>query len=65
MSKSKTVIYNANLITMDDENKVIDNGYLVFVDGLIHALGTGVPEMDENTDSLDAKGGLVTPGLIN
>ena len=65
MTKSKTVIYNANLITMDDENKVIDNGYLVFVDGLIHALGTGVPEMDENTDSLDANGGLVTPGLIN
>ncbi len=65
MTKSKTVIYNANLITMDDENKVIDNGYLVFVDGLIHALGTGVPEMDENIDSLDANGGLVTPGLIN
>ena len=65
MTKSKTVIYNANLITMDNENKVIDNGYLVFVDGLIHALGTGVPEMDEYTDSLDANGGLVTPGLIN
>ncbi len=65
MTKSKTVIFNANLITMDDENKVIDNGYLVFVDGLIHALGTGVPEMDEYTDSLDANGGLVTPGLIN
>ena len=65
MSKSKTVIYNANLITMDDENKVIDNGYLVFVDGLIHSLGTGIPEIDEYTDSIDANGGLVTPGLIN
>ena len=59
MSKYKTVIYNANLITMDDENKVIDNGYLVFVDGLIHALGTGAPEMDDYTDSIDANGGLV------
>ena len=56
MTKSKTVIYNANLITMDDENKVIDNGYIVFVDGLIHALGPGDPEMDEHTDSLDANG---------
>lgn len=49
--------------TMDDERRELDGGWVAITDGLVSAVGTGVPPTGRAT--LDATDCLVTPGLIN
>ena len=60
--KISTIIINANILTMDEHL----NAYVKIKDGLIEDVGEdfqGSPEQSENL--LDAKGGIVIPGMIN
>ena len=50
--------------TMDGENRLLRDGYILIEGGFIRTLGTGeVPEWDGPV--LDAEGGIALPGLIN
>ena len=64
--KNSTIIINANILTMDGHLNAYPNGYVKITDGLIEAVGEdfqGSPEQYGNL--LDAKGGIVIPGMIN
>lgn len=76
----KTIIYNAHILTMDEDETIYKQGYLVISDALIESLGD-MGEMSteiriaiekyEHGDVVDdilccdAKGGLLIPGMIN
>ena len=63
---NSTIIINAYILTMDEHLNAYPNGYVKITDGLIEAVGQdfqGSPEQYENL--LDAKGGIVIPGMIN
>ncbi|MDH3481471.1 MAG: amidohydrolase, partial [Gammaproteobacteria bacterium] len=62
---SSLLITNGHLVTLDADNRFIENGS-IYIDGN-HIIDVG----DFATDAyavdrtIDAKGGLVMPGLIN
>jgi cytosine/adenosine deaminase-related metal-dependent hydrolase len=57
------VIYrNAHLVTMDDADTEHAGGWLRIEDGLVAELGGGAPPDGE---SVDLRGAVVTPGLVN
>ncbi len=58
------VIKNAYIITMDDE-KVIHSGYIVTEGKKITYVGEELPIGIDTTKVIDARGGIVLPGLIN
>ncbi len=53
------------LVTMDPSRSILRNGYVVARDGWITDLGTGDPAFPPGARIVDAKGGIVLPGLIN
>ena len=59
------VVANGTVLTMNQENAVINKGYLGIVGDTISQIGPlseGVPDAKM---AIDAKGGLILPGLIN
>ena len=66
---SLTVIRNADVMAcMDDPRREIANGAIAFRDGVIEAVGP-TPDfarlIDEADEVVDARGCVVTPGLVN
>jgi 5-methylthioadenosine/S-adenosylhomocysteine deaminase len=63
------LINNGIVVTMDADRRVIENGFVIIKDDTIVAIGEGVPHMPNGPiftkRSIDAKGALVLPGLIN
>ncbi len=63
------LINNGIVVTMDADRRVIENGFVIIKDDTIVAIGEGVPHMPNGPifakRSIDAKGALVVPGLIN
>jgi 5-methylthioadenosine/S-adenosylhomocysteine deaminase len=59
------VIQNGTILTMDPENRVIENGSLCVSGDTISQLGDQPPESHDALKTIDAKGGLILPGLIN
>ncbi len=59
------VIQNGTILTMDPENRVIENGSLCVSGDTISHLGDQPPESHKALKTVDAKGGLILPGLIN
>ncbi len=58
-----TVLHNAYFVTMDDEGRELEGGWLLIDDAVIRDVGAGAaPEADER---IDLGGSLVTPGLVN
>lgn len=57
------LIYNARLHTMDSDG-TIENGWVEITDGIISALGEGMPEA-KDSDSINACGGDLYPGFID
>ncbi|HSL63594.1 MAG TPA: 8-oxoguanine deaminase [Gaiellaceae bacterium] len=53
---------NAHLVTMDDAGTEHAGGWLRIEDGLVAELGGGAPPAGE---SVDLRGAVVTPGLVN
>ena len=71
MNTAETLIRGATLVTMDDENRVIENGAMLIRGDSIVALGTceelsalqNDPAIDRAT--IDARSFVICPGLIN
>ncbi len=64
---SRTILEGGYLATVDGAGTEFDGGYLVFERGRITALGSGrAPDpLREGAEIVDARGCLITPGLIN
>ena len=61
------LVLDAELVaTMDDERREIAGGWVAVTDGLVSAVGgPSDPRPERRMRTLDARGCLVTPGLIN
>ncbi len=59
------VIKNATIITMNHERQVIQGGFICTKGDKIQALGKGDPPSGSHSTEIDARGGLLLPGLIN
>ena len=64
-SKDKIAIVNAQIVTVNKDSSIIENGSLVVgADGTIRAIAPG--NITHNaTEVIDARGAIVMPGLIN
>ncbi len=64
---TRTIIENAHVVTVDAVGTEHAGGHVVIEDGLIVAVGPGRADerWREGADIVDARGCLVTPGLIN
>ncbi|WP_347977556.1 8-oxoguanine deaminase [Microbacterium sp. ProA8] len=64
---TRTLIENAHVVTVDAVGTEHAGGHVVIEDGLIVAVGHGRADgrWREGADIVDARGCLVTPGLIN
>ncbi|HVR30756.1 MAG TPA: amidohydrolase [Thermoanaerobaculia bacterium] len=61
------VVTNGTVVTMDAKRTVIERGAVAIVDGRIAAVGTAaeVEAAHAGAERIDARGGIVLPGLIN
>ncbi|MBZ4645999.1 MAG: 5-methylthioadenosine/S-adenosylhomocysteine deaminase [Petroclostridium sp.] len=60
-----TLIKNATIVTMEDENKVVHNGYIAIVDDRITYVGETLPEDFLPQVIIEGRDRVVLPGLIN
>lgn len=64
-TQDRIAIVNAQIVTVDNQGSVIDDGTLVVgADGAIRAIAGGKIEHTA-TEVIDARGAIVMPGLIN
>jgi putative selenium metabolism protein SsnA len=66
--KSKALlITNGTVVTLGDDNKIINDGAVLIVDGIIAAVGkaSAVKKKARGAKVLDAKGKVIMPGFIN
>lgn len=59
------IIKNATILTMDSQNKVFKNGFICIKGDMITHVGVDKDESFNSSKIIDAKGGIVLPGLIN
>jgi cytosine/adenosine deaminase-related metal-dependent hydrolase len=60
------LVHDAELLaTVDDARREIAGGWIAVTDGVVSALGGPGDPMPEATRRVDARGCLVTPGLVN
>ena len=64
-SQDRIAVINAQIVTVDKQGSVIDDGSLVIgADGAIRAIASG--QLEHNAaEVIDARGAIVMPGLIN
>jgi 5-methylthioadenosine/S-adenosylhomocysteine deaminase len=62
-----TVIYNATIVTVNEDFDVISKGMIGIKDGRIERIDSMADGMDIPTgiEAIDAAGGIVMPGLVN
>jgi 5-methylthioadenosine/S-adenosylhomocysteine deaminase len=65
MEPCDIVIQNGMILTFNTDMTVIGNGYIAIQGDSIHSIGTGSPPAVIASKTIDAKGGIVMPGLIN
>lgn len=58
------VFRNGIVLTMDDSHTILPNGDILVVDGKIADVGVGLAVPD-NTFEIDAKGGILMPGMVD
>ena len=64
----KTLIYNATILTMDEEGTVLKNGWILTEGDIIKELGSSdekKPEGIEAGEYIDGRGDIVLPGFVN
>ena len=60
------VVHNALLVaTVDADRREIPGGWVAITDGLISGVGMSTDHVPDATEKIDARGCLVTPGLVN
>jgi len=62
-----TVIHNCTIITVDPEFDIIKHGIICIKDGRLEQISAKTHEQDppDSKKVIDAKGGIIMPGLIN
>jgi 5-methylthioadenosine/S-adenosylhomocysteine deaminase len=67
MEDVDVLILNGRILTLDENNRIIADGYIAIKDGQILALGEteALNSRYRGEKVLNAKGGMVMPGLIN
>ncbi len=66
MQQADIIIFNAHIVTMNPEFELIPNGHIIIKNERIASLAAGPPsESVECGKYIDARNGLVIPGLIN
>ncbi len=53
------------LVTMDPQRRILRDAWLLAENGFIVSLGTGRPPKVSGAKSVNARGGIATPGMIN
>jgi len=64
-NQSLRVTNIGHLVTMDAASTVLQDAWATIENGNLQAMGTGPAPDDWSGETLDAKGGIVLPGLIN
>ena len=59
------IIKNGTVLTMDSNNAVFENGFLCIKGDTISHIGEGAAENFKSKKTIDAKKGLILPGLVN
>lgn len=62
------IVQNALIITMDQDRRVVPDGFVAIKENKIQKIGSGKPEtglIGEKTQLIDAKGGVILPGFIS
>lgn len=65
MKEVDILIKNGTILTMDPQHTLIENGFLCIRGDAISAVSRGDPQEIRAAKTIDAKGGLLLPGLIN
>ncbi len=58
------VFRNGIVLTMDDSHRVLMDGDVLVVDGVIKEIGQGI-EAPDDALTIDARGGIIMPGMID
>jgi cytosine/adenosine deaminase-related metal-dependent hydrolase len=58
------VFRNGIVLTMDNDNRVVNDCDVLVVDGVIREVGPGLQAPDDALE-IDAKGGIIMPGMID
>jgi len=59
------LIKNGTILSMDSKNSIIENGLVGIKGDTISYIGKGIKKRFEVKTLIDAKGGIILPGLIN
>ncbi len=65
MTTFDLIVTNGTILTFDPGNRVIENGVLGISGDTISFLGDRIGQSHDALKTIDAKGGLILPGLIN
>ncbi len=65
MEPADLVIENGTILTMDPEDRVVEDGFLVVRGDAIADVGTRPAIPPASARRIDARGGLILPGLVN
>ncbi len=61
----RLVVGGGTVVTMDGARSEYADGYVVVEDGRVTAVGSGAPPEVDGAQVVDARGCVVTPGLVN
>lgn len=65
MPRPDLLVKNGTLLTLGPENTIIEDGFVAIQGNTIIALGASDEAPTDASRAIDAKGGLILPGLIN
>ena len=65
MQHEDIIIKNGTIMALDSKNSIFENGFLCIRGDSISKIGTGNPASIKTKKIIDARGGLILPGLVN
>jgi len=65
MKQADIIIKNGTILTLDSKNSIFESGFLCIRGDSISKIGTGTPASVTAEKIIDARGGLILPGLVN
>lgn len=65
MTTADILVANGTILTMNDQNTVIPDGFVAITGSRISSLGKNKENPIRTRKQIDARGGLILPGLIN
>ncbi len=65
MNQTDIIIKNGTILTLDSKNSIFESGFLCIRGDSISKIGTGTPASVTAEKIIDARGGLILPGLVN